>query len=99
MIIVSGRAAADDNGGTVSQDQLDALIARLASDPAFAAALAAATTAEDAQRIAAEHGFEVIPGELAAASWESELSDVDLDRVAGGGGGDLHHKPHLLLLT
>ena len=68
----------------MSQDQLDALIARLASDPAFASALAAATTAQDAQRVAAEHGFDVTPSELAAASSESELSDEDLERVAGG---------------
>ena len=55
MLIVSGRPALDDNGGTMSQDQLDALIARLASDAAFASALDAATTPEDAQRIAAEN--------------------------------------------
>lgn len=68
----------------MSQDQLDALIARLASDPAFAAALGAATTPEDAQRIAAEHGFDVTPSELDAASSESELSDAVLEGVTGG---------------
>ena len=68
----------------MSQDQLDALVARLASDPAFASALAAATTTEDAQRVAAEHGFDVTPVELAAASSEGELSDAVLDGVAGG---------------
>ena len=68
----------------MSQDQLDALIARLASDPAFATALAAAATADDAQRVAAEHGFDVTSGELAAATSESELSDQDLEAVAGG---------------
>ena len=69
----------------MSQEQLDALIARLASDAGFASALAAAATSEDAQRIAAEHGFDVTPGELAAASAARELSDADLERVAGGG--------------
>ena len=34
----------------MSQDQLDALLTRLASDPTFAASLAAATTVEDAQQ-------------------------------------------------
>ncbi|MCX6433781.1 MAG: Nif11-like leader peptide family RiPP precursor [Actinobacteria bacterium] len=83
MLNVSGRAAAYDTGGTMSQDQLDALIARLASDPAFAAALGAATTPEDAQRIAAEHGFDVTPSELDAVSVD-ELSDAVLEGVAGG---------------
>ena len=68
----------------MSQDQLDALIARLSSDSAFAAALAAAATSEEAQRIAAEYGFDVTPGELAAASTEFELSDTELETVAGG---------------
>ena len=85
MIIGEGRPRAPDNGGTMSQDQLDALIARIASDPAFAAALAAATTADDAQRIAAEHGFDVTPGELAAADAEHELNDAELETVSGGG--------------
>jgi len=70
----------------MSQDQIDALIARLASDPAFASALDGATTAEDAQRIAAEYGFDVTPSELAAASSEGDLSDSDLESVTGGGG-------------
>ena len=73
----------------MSQDQLDALFARLASDPAFAAALAAATTAEDAQRIAAEHGFDVGADELAAAALNRELSDDDLEPVAGGTTGGI----------
>ncbi len=73
----------------MSQDHLDALTARLASDPAFAAALTAATTPEDAQRVAAEHGFDVTGGELATAtSKESELSDADLEGVTGGGVSD-----------
>ncbi len=68
----------------MSQDHLDALTARLASDPAFAAALTAAASAEDAQRVAAEHGFDVTAGELAAATSDGDLSDADLERVAGG---------------
>jgi predicted ribosomally synthesized peptide with nif11-like leader len=67
----------------MSQDQLDALTARLASDPAFAAALAAPTTAEDAQRIAAERGFDVTTGEVAAAL-VSSLSNAELEVVSGG---------------
>ncbi len=68
----------------MSQDQLDALIARLASDAAFVSALDAAATPEDAQRIAAEHGFDVTPSELADASSVGDLSDADLAAVSGG---------------
>ena len=84
MLNVSGRAAAYDTGGTMSQDQLDALIARLASDPAFASAFGAASTPEDAKRIAAEHGFDVTTGELATATSNGTLSDADLGAVVGG---------------
>ncbi len=68
----------------MSQDQIDALVARLASDPAFAAALGAAANADDAQRIAAKHGFDLTTGELAAASIQRNLSDADLEAVSGG---------------
>ncbi len=67
------------------QDQLDALIARLASDPTFAASLAAATTVADAQQIAAKHGFDVTTAELTAATSSDTLSEADLEAVAGGG--------------
>ena len=75
-------------GLAVRQSDLDGpvmlIIARLASDPAFASALAAATTPQDAQRIAAGHGFDVTPVELAAASSIGDLSDADLEAVSGG---------------
>lgn len=73
----------------MSQDQLDALVARLASDPVFAASLTAASTPEAAQLMAAEHGFDVTTGELAAASIESELADADLEAVTGGTAGGM----------
>ncbi|MCX6433512.1 MAG: Nif11-like leader peptide family natural product precursor [Actinobacteria bacterium] len=69
----------------MSQDQIDALVARLASDPAFATSLKAATTTEDVQRIAAEHGFDVTTGELASATSDGDLSDDDLAAVSGSG--------------
>ena len=68
----------------MSQDQIDALVARLANDPAFAAALGAAASADDAQRIAAEYGFDVTTDELAAAPTENGLTDADLEAVSGG---------------
>ncbi len=73
----------------MSQDQIDALVARLASDAAFASAFDAATTPEDAHRIAADCGFDVSPSELASAASNRTLSDADLAAVSGGtpGGG------------
>lgn len=71
-------------GGSMSHDHLDALVARLATDPAFAAALGAAANADDAQRIAAEYGFDLTTSELTAASIQSNLSDADLEAVSGG---------------
>ncbi len=68
----------------MSQDQIEALLARLASDPAFASAFAAATTSDDAQRIATEHGFEGTPAELSAVKSDGDLSDADLEMVVGG---------------
>ena len=73
----------------MSQDQLDALLTRLASDPAFAASLATATTVEDAQQIAAKHGFDVTSTELTAATSNGNLSDADLEAVSGGGLGTI----------
>lgn len=68
----------------MSQDQIDALIARLASDSGFSESLAAAPTPQDAQQIAADHGFDVTLDELAGASSEGELADADLEAVSGG---------------
>ena len=68
----------------MSQDQLDALLTRLASDPAFAASLATATTVEDAQQIAAKRGFDVTSAELTSATSNGNLSDADLEAVSGG---------------
>ena len=89
MLESSGRAAAEDNGGIISQDQLDALLTRLASDPTFAASLAAATTVEDAQQIASKHGFDVTPTELTSVTSDDALSDADLEAVSGGGLGTI----------
>ena len=80
----------------MSQDQLDALIARLASDPTFAASLAAATTVEDAQQIAAKHGFDVTSAELTALASNGNLTDADLEAVAGGGLFDTYYQKELL---
>lgn len=74
----------------MSQDQLVALIARLARDPDFASALEAALTVADAQRIAAAYGFDVTADECASATADSELSDAQLEGVAGGTCGTMN---------
>ena len=60
----------------MSHEQAAALKEKLASDPAFAAELNAATSREEAVRIANAHGFKV--------SVSTELTEAELDSVAGG---------------
>ena len=67
----------------MSQDQIDALVARYNADAEFAAAMDAAT-ADDAARIAADYGFDVSAAELAAASDKLVLTDAELEGVTGG---------------
>ena len=67
----------------MSQDQIDALVARYNADADFAAAMDAAAAA-DAVRIAAEYGFDVSAAELAAAGDGLNLADAELEGVAGG---------------
>ena len=69
----------------MSQEQIDALVARLNSDAGFASALGAAASPDDAVRIAADHGFTLTAGELAGANAERELDDAELEGVSGGG--------------
>ena len=68
----------------MSQDQIDALVARYNADAELAAAMDAAADSDAAVRIAAEHGFGVEAAELAAASDKLVLTDAELEGVAGG---------------
>jgi predicted ribosomally synthesized peptide with nif11-like leader len=68
----------------MSQDQIDAIIARLDSDPGFAQAMSSALTTGDAVAVAASHGFTISADDLTVALLERELSDADLENVAGG---------------
>ena len=40
---------------------------------------------EDAQQIAAKHGFDVTSAELTSVASDGNLTDADLEAVAGGG--------------
>ena len=68
----------------MSQEQIDALVARYNDDSAFAAAMDAVAGTDDAVRVAAEHGFEVDVAELAAVGDALSLTDAELENVAGG---------------
>ena len=70
--------------GEPHQDQIDALIVRLAAEPGFAEAMTAAGSAEDAVAVAANHGLTMSAGDITAAMSDGELSDADLEAVSGG---------------
>jgi predicted ribosomally synthesized peptide with nif11-like leader len=66
-----------------------ALFERVSSDEAFKSRLEAAATPEDKRRIVAEAGFDVSPEDLPSLrdlAGVEELSDEDLEKVAGGTG-------------
>ena len=68
----------------MSQEQIDALVARYNDDSVFAAAMDAVAGTDDAVRVAAEHGFEVDAAELASSISTLDLTDAELEGVAGG---------------
>ena len=74
----------------MSSDQLQQLLTALRSDPALKARLAAATTAEEAVAIAESAELVVSADDLLAARrlQTPELTDAELEAVAGGGVSD-----------
>ena len=65
--------------------QVQALMEKYRSDPAFRSELDAAGTPEDALGVAARHGIAVSARDITALGEAShELSDAALDRVSGG---------------
>lgn len=67
----------------MSADQLQALMAAGAQDPAIRRRFAAAKSSEEAVGIARELGFDVTAKDLAAAD-SDELSEAELGTVSGG---------------
>lgn len=57
-----------------------AILEKMEADPAFAAALDTADSAEAAMAVLSEAGFNVQPGKVKAR----ELTDKELESVAGG---------------
>ncbi len=76
----------------MSQEQLDALLAKLKDDASLQERLQAATSATEAAEIVEQAGFEVTIEELLAhrASSAGELSDAELEGVAGGSDTDCY---------
>ncbi|MDP4014894.1 MAG: Nif11-like leader peptide family RiPP precursor [Candidatus Nanopelagicales bacterium] len=70
----------------MSQEQIAVLVTRVKEDEVFAAALAVATDAQDAQRIASEAGIEVSAEELLTlkAQASEDVSDAELEAASGG---------------
>ena len=71
----------------MSEEQLSALLAKLKDDAAFREKLQGAADLDAAAALAKEAGFDVSKAEWLKyqAKQPIELSDVELERVAGGG--------------
>lgn len=67
---------------------LEDFLAKVKSDPDLQAKILAATSADDALAVARDAGFELTLDDYDAYhAAGSELSDAELDEVAGGAGG------------
>lgn len=75
----------------MSQDQLQALIEAIKNNPQLQQQLSTASSIEEAAGIASEAGFNISSDDInqAIASSGLELTDSELEAVAGGGYGDL----------
>ena len=73
----------------MTEETVRAFVERLSSDEAFRNRLAAAPTPEERQEMAREAGYDLGAGDMPAikaALGIEELSDEDLEKVAGGVG-------------
>ncbi len=75
----------------MTQEQIQALIQAVRSSPELQQKLAAATNNDDAARIATEAGFELSSDDIneAITGTSIELTDAQLEMVAGGSWGSL----------
>jgi predicted ribosomally synthesized peptide with nif11-like leader len=72
----------------MSAEGATALYERVSSDEGFRGQLEAAKTPEEKRRIVTEAGYDVTPDDLPtikSLAGMTELSDEDLEKVAGGG--------------
>jgi predicted ribosomally synthesized peptide with nif11-like leader len=73
----------------VSQQAVSALMERVETDQAFRERLESAPTNEAKREVVVDAGYDIEPSDLPAFRSEfglSELSDEDLEKVAGGSG-------------
>jgi predicted ribosomally synthesized peptide with nif11-like leader len=75
----------------MSQEQIKALIEAIKSNPELQQHFANATSIEEAARMATDAGFTITAADIAQAlaSGNIELTDAELEYVAGGGMGQL----------
>ena len=77
----------------MSAEQVKAFL-KLAENPAFRAAFEAALTPEARQQLLQKAGLDIPVAEAEAAlKGERELTDQDLDKVAGGDAGIIRYPP------
>ena len=69
----------------MSEDQLQAFIAKVKADSSLQETLKSAKTGADVVNIAKGVGFDLSENDLANA--KIDLSDAELESMAGGGGG------------
>ena len=74
----------------VSEEQIQAFIDKAKADPSIQEKLKSAKTGPDVVAIAKQAGFVVTVDELANA--QIELSDEDLEGIAGGGSNGVCYK-------
>ncbi len=75
----------------MSTQSAKAYIKRMKTDKAFAGRINGCKTAEERLKLAKASGFDFTAAELMAE--KDNLSDTDLDRVAGGGPPNVCKKP------
>ncbi len=65
---------------------MEETLKKLTEDPSFQEAFSKTASAEEASALLAQHGIQITPEELSAAlaQPEGELSENELDEVAGG---------------
>ena len=72
----------------MTQEQMQALMARYQADATFKAALDAAASVQDAVQVAVDHGFTVAVADFTSASpaQDRDVSDDELEGQSGGEG-------------
>jgi predicted ribosomally synthesized peptide with nif11-like leader len=74
-------------------EKVQAFLKKLEEDKSFRAAFGSAATTEAKAKVLAEAGLDISVKAALEAATGQELSDEDLDAVAGGGAGIIRYPP------